>query len=106
MYIEEKPINYFVRNRSSMIHYVLYVDEPRTYSREFPYNFIYWRRQVDLLCPYRVSSVLNGRVKNRRQIKYIFDQLVDMIQVEKKIQKVFPACRLKSCKHIISYDLS
>ena len=100
---EEKPINYYVSHKY-MAYYVLYVEEPNHYKTgTFPYNFPYWRRQIDLLCPYRVSSIVKENYGRKRKLKFIFDHLVEMIAVEKRIKKEFPGIRVTSFKHLTYY---
>lgn len=87
------------------IYYTVTIDEPyyNEYPSGFPKSFAYWRQKVDLLCPFRFSSVIYDKVNNRRKLKYILDDAELTYNFIKKIKREFENIKINSSKIIEFY---
>ncbi len=85
------------------IYYTVVIDEPYKYPNGFPKSFAYWRQKIDLLCPFRFSSIIFDKESNRRKLKYILDDAELTYNFIKKIKREFDNLKINSSKIIEFY---
>jgi len=64
----------------------LYINDPLHISK----HFIIWKKQIDLLAPYRYSSIIYDNSTKKRKIKYIFDEISSVYSFLKTLEKNHP----------------
>ncbi len=72
------------KNRYNL-HYEVYISEPTKYPENLPRSFAYWRNKIDLLLPYRFSCVIYDKITKTRKLKYIMDDLYNVLEFFKNI---------------------
>jgi len=75
-------------------YYVVMVCEPRVYPDYIPRSFAYWRHQIDLLAPDRISSVIYDKQTGLRKLKYIYDDSLQVYGFLRRIKRTFPNLNL------------
>lgn len=71
--------------------YELYLYEPIFKPRDRPSSFLGWRKLMDSLSPWRVSSLIKDPETNKRKLKFLFDGYGDMNRFLSKVKVEYPA---------------
>lgn len=86
--------NSYIEKSRFTQYYVVMICEPRVYPDYIPRSFAYWRHQVDLLAPDRISSVIYDKQTGLRKLKYIYDDSLQVYGFLRRIKRTFPNINL------------
>ncbi len=86
------------KNRYNL-HYTVLVSEPNKYPYNFPRSFAYWRQKIDLLSPYRFSSIIIDEITKRRKLKYIMDDASNIFYFAKLLKRNYPNIKIEYIRH-------
>ena len=88
----ESNSHFYLYNQSyqHITAYEVIILEPVYKPYDIPNNFINWRKIVDSISPWRVSSTLIDNLTKKKSLKYIFDGYGDTIRFIKKVTKEWP----------------
>lgn len=81
------------------LYYVVLVSEPKKYPNNFPNSFAYWRQKIDLLSPYRFSSIVVDKITKKRKLKYIMDDASNIYNFVKLLKRNYPNIKIEYRRH-------
>jgi hypothetical protein len=81
------------------LYYIILVSEPKKYPIDFPKSFAYWRQKIDLLSPYRFSSIIIDEITKRRKLKYIMDDASNIFYFAKLLKRNYPNIKIEYIRH-------
>lgn len=90
-----KSVTNMSKNR--YFHWVeVHVFEPkyRNYPKNCTRSFLYWKIYIDLLSPYKVSSVIKNKNNYKNILKYIFDDNHTACSFYRKLLNLHPDLKI------------